>query len=249
MQGSDSVYRRLIRLHDADEVSSVVAARLLARLIELQSTQPLVHVCLTGGDTANAMYEKLADLAHGSDLDASKLQLWWGDERFVPATDPARNSLQAITRLARTVSIKSADTHMMAAADGRKDPHESAAEYEAELGNTTFDITLLGIGGDGHVASLFPNHPSSEPTTRAVIGVTDSPKAPPERITLTAPSLNRSHEVWFLATGASKAEAVAATLEGDPSLPGSAIKGDVATLWFLDRKAAAELPAQYSCPF
>ncbi len=243
------MYTRLIRLEDADEVSSIVASRLLARLVELQGLQPFVHVCLTGGDTANAMYEKFAELADGSPLDASKLQLWWGDERFVPATDPARNSLQAVTRLARTVSIKSADTHMMAAADGRKDPHESAAEYETELGATTFDITLLGIGTDGHVASLFPNHPSSEPTTRSVIGVTDSPKEPPERITLTAQFLNRSHEVWYLATGASKADAVAATLDGDPAMPGSGIKGDVATLWFLDREAAAALPAQYACAF
>ena len=82
----------------------------------------------------------------GSDLDAAKLQLWWGDERFVPATDPDRNSLQAVSRLARTVSIKSADTHMMAAQDGRKDSHECAAEYEAELGTTHFDIMLLGVG-------------------------------------------------------------------------------------------------------
>ena len=243
------MYTRVVRLDDGDDVSSVVAARLLERLIELQAAQPLVHLCLTGGDTANAMYEKFAELAEGSTLDASKLQLWWGDERFVPATDPARNSLQAISRLARTVSIKSADTHMMAAADGRKDPHESAAAYESELGETTFDITLLGIGRDGHVASLFPDHPSSEPTNRAVVGVTDSPKEPAERITLTLRSLNRSHEVWFLATGESKSTAVASALMPDGPAPGSQIRGDVATLWFVDEGAAAGLPEQYRCPF
>lgn len=243
------MYTRVVRLDDADDVSSTVAARLLDRLLALQASQPVVHLCLTGGDTANAMYEKFAELADGSDLDASKLQLWWGDERFVPATDPARNSLQAISRLARTISIKSADTHMMAAADGRKDPHESAAAYEAELGDTTFDITLLGIGTDGHVASIFPNHPSSEPTTKAVIGVTDSPKAPSERITLTVPSLKRSHEVWFLATGDAKAHAVAEALRGAPEAPGAEITGESATLWFLDKGAAEGLPAQYTCAF
>jgi len=243
------VYRRIVRLDDADDVSTVVATRLLERLLLLQESQPIVHLCLTGGDTANAMYDKFADLADGSGLDASKLQLWWGDERFVPATDPSRNSLQAISRLARTVSIKSADTHMMAAADGRKDPHESAADYEAELGSTVFDITLLGIGQDGHVASLFPGHPSSEPTSRAVIGVTESPKEPAERISLTAGSLNRSHEVWYLATGGSKSGAVAASLGDDPAMPASQIKGDTATFWFLDRDAAADLPPQYNCPF
>lgn len=245
------MYTRVVRLDDAQDVSTSVAALLLDRLILLQATQPIVHVCLTGGDTANAMYEKLADLAPGSGLDASKLQLWWGDEWFVPATDPARNSLQAISRLARTISITSADTHMMAAADGRKDPHESAAEYEAELGDTTFDITLLGIGRDGHVASLFPGHPSSVSTSRAVIGVTDSPKEPSERITLTRQTLSRSHEVWFLATGEQKADAVADALdrEADPTLPGAAIRGKGATLWFLDRGAASGLPPQYVCPF
>lgn len=245
------MYTRVVRLDDADDVSSSVASMLLERLILLQTTQPIVHLCLTGGDTANAMYEKLAALAPGSGLDASKLQLWWGDERFVPATDPARNSLQAISRLARTISIASADTHMMAAADGRKDPHESAAEYEAELGDTTFDITLLGIGRDGHVASLFPGHPSSGASSRAVIGVTDSPKAPSERITLTQQSLSRSHAVWFLATGEKKAQAVAEALEGtaESALPGSVIRGTSSTLWFLDHGAASRLAPQYTCPF
>lgn len=243
------MYTRVVRLDDALDVSIVVATRLLDRLIELQRSQPIVHLCLTGGDAANAMYEIFADLAKDSELDASKLQLWWGDERFVPATDPARNSLQAVSRLARTVSIKSADTHMMAAKDGRKDSHESAAEYEAELGDTTFDITLLGIGADGHVASIFPAHPSSEPTSRAVIGVTDSPKEPSERISLTLPTLNRSEEVWFIATGEGKAEAVAHSLAGDPAFPGAAVHGRVATFWYLDEGAASELPAQFTCPF
>ena len=172
-----------------------------------------------------------------------------GDERFVPATDPERNSQQAISRLARTVSIKSADTHMMAAKDGRKDSHESAAEYEAELGDTSFDITLLGIGEDGHVASIFPNHPSFEVTGRAVIGVEDSPKEPTERISLTIPTLNRADEVWMMATGEAKAAAVARSLSGDESVPGAHVQGRVATYWFLDAGAAAGLPAQYACTF
>lgn len=243
------MFTRVVRLEDATDVSTVVAARLLERLIELQSTQPVVHLCLTGGDAANAMYEIFADLADGSELDASKLQLWWGDERFVPATDPARNSLQAVTRLARTVAIKSADTHMMAAKDGRKDSHESAAEYEAELGDTCFDITLLGIGKDGHVASIFPDHPSSEPTSRAVIGVTDSPKEPAERISLTIPTLNRSEDIWFIATGKGKARAVERSLAGDEAWPGALVHGHRATYWYLDEAAAGELPAQYTCPF
>ncbi|GAA3855807.1 6-phosphogluconolactonase [Tessaracoccus defluvii] len=243
------MYTRVVRLPDAEDVSRVVARRLLDRVVALQAAQPTVHLCLTGGDAANAMYEAFAELAESSELDATRLQLWWGDERFVPATDPMRNSLQAVSRLARTISFQAAYTHMMAAQDGRKDSHESAAEYEAELGGTTFDIMLLGIGADGHVGSIFPGHPSFEPTTRSVIGVTDSPKAPSERITLTLPTLNRSDEVWFLATGEAKAEAVAATLEYDETLPAAHVHGRVVTYWFLDEAAAGQLPAQYSCPF
>ena len=243
------MFTRVVRMPEADEVSNLVAQRLLDRLIELQDVQPIVHVCLTGGNAANAMYERFAELAEGSDLDAAKLQLWWGDERFVPATDPDRNSLQAVSRLARTVSIKSADIHMMAAKDGRKDSHECAAEYEAELGETHFDIMLLGVGEDGHTASIFPNHPSFDPTTRNVIGVTDAPKAPADRITLTIPALNRSDETWVIATGAAKADAVARALAGDLSLPAAHVHGAVATLWYLDDGAAGGLPAQYVCPF
>lgn len=243
------MFTRVVRLKDAADVSRVVAERLLARMIDLQGKQDTVHICLTGGNAANAMYEELATLVEGSELDASRLQLWWGDERFVPATDPERNSQQAISRLARTVSIKSADTHMMAAKDGRKDSHESAAEYEAELGDTSFDITLLGIGEDGHVASIFPNHPSFEVTGRAVIGVEDSPKEPTERISLTSPTLNRADEVWMMATGEAKAAAVARSLSGDESVPGAHVQGRVATYWFLDAGAAAGLPAQYACTF
>lgn len=243
------MYTRVVRLDDADEVSRVVAARLLARMIELQRSQDTVHVCLTGGNAANAMYGELARIAEGSELDATRLELWWGDERFVPASDPQRNSQQAISRLARTVSIKAADTHMMAAKDGRKDSHESAAEYEAELGDTSFDILLLGIGEDGHVASIFPDHPSFEPTSRAVIGVEDSPKEPSERISLTIPTLNRADEMWLIATGEAKADAVQRSLAGDTSVPGAHVRGRVATYWFLDAGAASELPAQYTCTF
>ncbi|HOA26557.1 MAG: 6-phosphogluconolactonase [Propionibacteriaceae bacterium] len=241
------MYTRVVRLATQKDVTDVVADRLLARIVELQQTQPLVHLCLTGGDAANAMYERLAELAEGSDLDAAKLQLWWGDERFLPATDPGRNSLQAISRLARTVSINSAHTHMMAAKDGRKDSHESAAEYEAELGDTRFDITLLGIGRDGHVGSIFPNHPSFEPTSLAVIGVEDAPKEPAERISLTISTLNRSDQVWFLANGEEKADAISRALDGDEALPASHVHGDEATLWFIDEAAAGGLPEPYIC--
>ena len=243
------MHTRVVRMGTGSELTQLVAERLLAYVIKLQRQQPTVHLCLTGGKTANEMYERLADLADGSELDPTKLELWWGDERFVPATDPDRHSQQAVTRLARTISIRSADTHMMAARDGRKDSQESAAEYAAELGDTRFDITLLGIGEDGHVASIFPGHPSFDATTRTVIGVEDSPKLPGDRISLTIPALNHSQEIWFMATGEAKADVVARALAGDLSLPAAHIQAEGATVWFLDEQAASALPAQHTCTF
>lgn len=243
------MYTRIVRLEAPEEVSALAAQRLLARIIELQRTGETVHLCLTGGNAANNMYERLAELAAESDLNSELLDLWWGDERFVPATDPDRNSMQAITRLARTIPIKAGDTHMMPAKDGRKDSHECAADYESELGDTRFDILLLGVGEDGHVGSIFPNHPSFEPTSRNVIGVTDAPKAPAERISLTIQAMNRSTEVWFLATGESKADAVARAVDADATIPAGHVHGSERTVWFVDEAAAGGLPTQYRCSF
>ncbi len=242
------MYTRVVRLATPADVAGVVAQRFLDRLTKLLSTRDEVHICLTGGGTADQVYEKFAELAAGAELDLTHLHLWWGDERFVAATDPARNSLQAISRLARTLPIQSAHIHMMAAKEGRADAYESAAEYAAELGATRFDLTFMGMGIDGHVASIFPHHPSSEPTSRTVIGVTESPKPPAERISLTLPTLCRSDEVWFVATGAAKARALAAALAGDEELPASQVHGTSATFWFIDEAAAAHLPPRYRCP-
>lgn len=232
---------------DADEVADVVARRLLERIVELQERRGIVHVCLTGGRTADKMYERFAELVPRSQLDAAKLQLWWGDEYFIPATDPERNSLQAVTRLARTMHIKSADIHMMPAQDGRADSHQCAAEYETELADTVFDITLLGVGADGHVGSIFPDSPGFEPTNRLVVGVTDAPKPPSDRISLTIPAMNRSDEIWVIATGAAKSDAAARAIDGDVSLPAAGLRARQATYWFLDAEAAAGLPQRYDC--
>ena len=237
---------RVLRYSTADELADAVANQLLSRLIELQAKGP-VHLCLTGGRIANRMYESLAALAEGSELDPSQLHLWWGDERFVPLTDPDRNASQSFGILARTISLRPGQTHAMPANDGPADSSEAAFSYARELGDTVFDICLLGMGEDGHVASLFPNHPSfTEPTSATVIGVTDSPKPPPERVSLTMSAINRSREVWVLVSGAGKAEAVERTIAGDKSLPAASVQGREETFFFLDQAAASLLP-RYNC--
>lgn len=238
---------RIVRLSTPAKLAGLIASRLLARVLELQKERDEVHVCLTGGSTADLLYERFAELAVKAELDLPRLHLWWGDERFVAATDPDRNSLQAISRLARTLSVQTAKIHMMAAKEGRADPHDAAAEYAAELGDVRFNITLLGMGPDGHVASIFPNHPSFDPTSKSVIGVTDSPKPPSERISLTLPTLSRSDEVWFMATGAAKAPMISRAIEGDATIPAGHPRGTIATYWFLDEAAASKLPERFTC--
>ena len=231
------------------DLTEGVAERLMARLVELQgATDGSVHLCLTGGRIANRIYDAFADLVEGSDLDPTRIELWWGDERFVPTEDSDRNAGHTLAILARTLPLTSARTHSMAAADGIADADASALTYAKELGDTTFDICLLGLGEDGHVASIFPGHPSFAETTHTVIGVNDSPKPPASRISLTVPTLSRSREVWFLVAGAEKADAGGRAYRGDPELPGGVVRGRERTLWLVDRAAGAGIP-YHECTF
>lgn len=233
---------QVVRHADAVELADRAAVRLLDTLVELQSDGRVVQVCLTGGRIAHEVYARLGELVAGSELDPSRLELWWGDERFVPTGDPDRNAGPTLALLAGHFALDPARTHPMPSADGVVDAAASAATYAKELGDTRFDVCLLGMGPDGHVASIFPNHPSSEPTTQPVIGVSDAPKPPPERISLTIPTLNDSSQVWFLVSGTEKSNALARSLAGDTSLPAARVAGRDRTLWLVDQAAAVELP-------
>ncbi|MGO4956386.1 6-phosphogluconolactonase [Luteococcus sp. Sow4_B9] len=237
---------RVLRHEDTDDLVAQAASHLLHTLLQLQETQETVHLCLTGGRTANRIYERFAELVPDSGLRPEALHLWWSDDCFVSTTDPDRNALQALSILARTLHLSSAQTHPMPASDGKADPGEAAYAYAHDLGETTFDVCLLGLGADGHVASIFPGHPSHEQGSSLAIGVTDSPKPPAERISLTLRAINRSQRVWVLVTGQDKAAAVARALQGDQLLPATQVRGELETLWFVDESAAEDLPF-YRC--
>jgi len=238
---------RVLRYPTHEALVDAAADRLLNRLIDLQAAQGLVNLCLTGGRVANEIYEKFAERSEGSALDSTKLALWWGDERFVETSNPDRNALQSLAILARHLQVVPSQTHIMPPKDGQADPDEAAFDYAEELGDTVFDLCLLGMGPDGHVASIFPKHPSSDPTSLLAIGVTDSPKPPAERISLTFNVLNRSEAIWLFVTGSEKANAAARSLAGDRSLPATHVEGTDETLWFMDADAAALVPT-YHCP-
>lgn len=232
-----------------------VAARLVTRLVDVQSAGRVPHVVLTGGTIARQVHRALRDSPAASAVDWRQVELWWGDERFVPAGDPERNEGQAREDLLDALPVDPARVHAIAASDGvhGDDVDAAAGAYADSLAAAarpedhgdvpTFDLLMLGVGPDGHVASLFPEHPAAH-DTRSVVAVQHAPKPPPTRVTMTFPTLGRSREVWFLASGESKAQAVRMALGGAGHLqvPAAGPRGFEQTLWLLDRDAAAQVP-------
>ena len=182
------------------------------------------------------------------------MHLFWGDDRFVPHDDDERNEKQAREALLDHIDIPAANIHPMPASDGRfgDDMQAAAQAYADDLAATAefgaptpvFDVNLLGMGGEGHINSLFPHTPAVRETDRMVVGVDDSPKPPPRRITLTLPAVRRSRQVWLVVAGEAKADAVAAAIDGaDPvDVPAAGAVGVDQTIWLLDSAAAGRLP-------
>ncbi|GJF32855.1 6-phosphogluconolactonase [Kitasatospora sp. NE20-6] len=246
---------QLVVHRDKELMAQATAARLITRIVDAQSARGTASVVLTGGRNGNALLAAIAASPARDAVDWARLDLWWGDERFVAADDPERNAVQAAELLDR-VPLDPSRVHVMPASDGPDGSDvEAAAERYADelakhaepgsgLGVPAFDVLLLGVGPDTHVASLFPEHPGVHETERTVIGVRGAPKPPPTRISLTLPAIRAAREVWLLAAGEDKAGAVALALSGPGELqaPASGAYGTDRTLWLLDRTAAAELP-------
>jgi 6-phosphogluconolactonase len=227
----------------ADEVAEALAHRLIIGLAELQRDFRIPEVALTGGRIASRAYRHLAEEGAHSAVDWSRVNLWWGDERFVPAGDPERNAEPTLDDLRPALALDPERVHPMPASDTGLELDAAAEAYARLLGRTAFDICLLGMGPDGHVASIFPEHPSAY-AEGDVIAVRASPKPPPERISLTLAVINRSREVWFVVSGSDKAAAAKMALlgAGPVQVPAAGVAGVERTLWLLDREAAAQLP-------
>jgi 6-phosphogluconolactonase len=192
------------------------------------------HIVLTGGSTPRSAYE----LAAGLEADWQAVELWWGDERCVPADDERSNYRMAKEALIDRVSVGA--VHRMPGELGRD---AGAGRYEHELGALErFDLVLLGMGRDGHIASLYPNEPTLDETERRVIGAEAKLEPFVDRITLTLPMLCNADQVLFLITGADKAEAARRAFMGEPSpsTPASLVRG-ARTTAVLDAAAAALL--------
>jgi 6-phosphogluconolactonase len=243
---------------DPDLLAHAAAARLAVRLLDAQAARGSASVVLTGGGIAAKMYQALRESPIRDAVDWSRVDFWWGDERFLPGGHPDRNETQAGKALLDALPVDPTRVHPMPPSDGPdgNDPEAAAARYAEELAAAArpgtarlphFDVVLLGVGEDGHVASVFPEHPVGY-ETRPVSAVRGSPKPPPTRITLTLPALNTAEEVWLLAAGAGKASAVGMALAGGGGpvqVPAAGVHGVERTFWLLDRAAAAEVGPRF----
>ena len=240
---------------DADRLARAVATALVARLAAAQAVHGTASVVLTGGGIGTAVLERVADLVREparERVDWTAVDVWWGDERWVPASDDERNELGARRALLDPAGVPAERVHAMPASDaGFAEPEDAAAWYAEQLAAAApegeplprIDVLLLGMGPEGHVASIFPGTPAVS-DERTVVAVRDCPKPPPTRVSLGFPAINAAEEVWLLVSGSAKAPAVARALTAGPTpdeLPAAGVHGRRATRWLLDAEAAAEL--------
>jgi 6-phosphogluconolactonase len=237
---------------DSEALVRAAGARLVNAIQTAVAARGRALIVLTGGGNGIGLLKYLG--TQGQQIDWSKVHLFWGDERYVPEDDDERNEKQAREALLDHIDIPPSQVHPMAASDGEfgGDLAAAALAYEQLLAANAspgepvpnFDVHLLGMGPEGHINSLFPDTPAVLETTRMVVAVEDSPKPPPQRITLTLPAIQRSREVWLLVAGAGKADAAAAAIGGAQpvSVPAAGAIGLETTLWLLDEEAAAKLP-------
>lgn len=195
----------VMRHSDADGCARRAAA--------LMADPEIVHLCLAGGSTPQRAYELLGGLRS----DWGGVHLWYGDERCVPEGDEDANHVMA----SRALEAPGATWHRI---PGELGPEAAAEAYARELADVTLDVTLLGLGEDGHTASLFP-HDTALAAEGRTVGVHDAPKPPPERVSLTLDALNASVRIVLLVAGEGKREALARVLAGpDPAVPASLLE-------------------------
>ena len=239
-----------------DVLAAAAAARLITRLVDLQAAGNTPKIVLTGGGVGIAMLEQIRATVARDAVDWSRVEFYWGDERFLPPGDPERNETQARAALLDHVHVDPAKVFPMGAdtGTGPSGAEAAAEEYAALLRRAarpedhgpvpSFDVLLLGMGGEGHTASVFPRSPAVYETERSVVAVHGCPKPPPTRVSLTLPAIRHAAEVWIITTGEAKAAAVAMALggAGEVALPVAGATGRRRTRWLLDRAAAAKLP-------
>jgi len=250
--------RRVIVHPDKAALAAAVAARFITKVVDLVGEFDEATIVLTGGTMGSAVLEAVNASPARDSIDWSRINVWWGDERWLPKGDPERNETQARAALLDHVALDPARVHTFPASDEGLDLDAAAVAYARELVDHSpanasmphFDITFLGVGPDGHIASLFPERSGIRERDLTVIPVRNSPKPPPERLSLTLPVINSSARVWLVVAGADKASALGLTLAGASinEVPAAGIEGRRKTLFFVDAEAAQEVPENLIAP-
>ncbi len=254
-----------------EAVAAAVAAAAVARLEAAVDSRGEAHLVLTGGSMGAATVKALVQIAEGAGV-WRDVHVWWGDERFVPDGDDERNDQQAVDAGLDRLGVPSGQIHRVRAGSAEQDLPAAAADYADQLAQAAaggsrrtgasadeddadrppgvevprFDVLLLGMGPDSHVASLFPGRDELDVDDTSTVAVTGSPKAPPLRVSLTVPALRAARAAWLVVTGADKAAAVAtsSSLVDDHRHPASWVRGTQETVWWLDEDAAGELSSR-----
>jgi 6-phosphogluconolactonase len=237
--------RQVIPVADSRALARAAADRIMARIA---GNGDRVAICLTGGSSPKQLYQLLATEAYRSQIPWARVHWFIGDERFVPADDPLNNMAMA-RRTFLDLCAPAANVHPIPT--DTADPEQAARHYERELqlfygahqldsARPLFDVVLMGVGPDGHTASLFPGYPALDETVRWVVGV---PKAHVEpfvpRVTLTLPALNSCREMLFEVSGADKRAILTRVLAGE-NLPANRAHSMGETIWLVDKAALPE---------
>lgn len=237
--------RKVIAVADAAALARTAAERLAARMAENAGR---IAICLTGGSSPKQLYELLGSESWRGRIPWDRVHWFIGDERFVPVSDPRNNMA-----MARSIFLDrlAPNSHIHPIPTDAADPDEAAARYERELksfhgadtldpSRPLFDLVLMGVGPDGHTASLFPFYPAAEETARWVVGV---PKAHVEpfvpRVSLTLPVLASCREMLFEAAGAGKRAILTRVFAGE-NLPAARAHSNGETVWLVDHAALPE---------
>ncbi|MDP5226102.1 MULTISPECIES: 6-phosphogluconolactonase [Arthrobacter] len=250
---------------DSQVLMAAIAARLVTKLVDAQDRFGEATVVLTGGTVGIGTLRAVAASAAAPAVDWSKVNFWWGDERFVARDSEDRNAVQAQQALLDSLDLDPSRVHIPGSTDEFGSVEEAAADYARHLAEAAaaehaadvsdgrpeqapalprFDVLLLGVGPDAHVASLFPEMAGIREREALVVGVHGSPKPPPLRISLTLPAINTAEEVWMVVAGEDKAGAVGLALAGAGTVqvPAAGPRGRSRTLWLIDESAAAKVP-------
>lgn len=245
--------KKVLVHEDRNAIAEVVGGRIIRTATRVLAEQDVMNIVLTGGSVGIAVLAAINEAKNRDTVDWGRVHLWWGDERWVAAGHPDRNDQQARDALLSHLTLPDSNIHSFPASDEGLDLEAAATRYASELAAASpsgelpkFDLLLLGVGPDGHIASLFPERSDLVDAQGTVVAVRDSPKPPPERLSLTLPAINSAERVWLVLAGADKASALGLALAGAGKyqVPVAAVEGTRRTVFFVDQLAAAEVPAE-----